>query len=82
MGTIRLFARKLEKARMRYSVYDREVLAIYKNLEFFRHFVGGKELFLQTGHKPFIYAFQKKADKAGPSQTRQLDYISQFTKIY
>ena len=80
MGTIRLFARKLEKARTRYSVYDRELLAIQEP-RVFQAFCG-KELLLQTAHKPFIYAFQKKADKADPSQTRQLDYISQFPKIY
>ncbi|CAK9813145.1 Transposon Ty3-I Gag-Pol polyprotein [Anthophora plagiata] len=73
------FSRKLEKAQLNYSVYDRELLAIYKSLRFFRHFVEGRELRILTDHKPLVYAFLQKADKASPRQARQLDYISQFT---
>lgn len=73
------FSRKLEKAQTKYSVYDRELLAIYKSLKFFRHFVEGRELRIQTDHKPLVYAFLQKADKASPRQLRQLDFISQFS---
>ncbi|XP_011870093.1 PREDICTED: uncharacterized protein LOC105563257, partial [Vollenhovia emeryi] len=32
-----------------------------------------------TDHKPLVYAFQQRSDKASPRQLRQLSYIAQFT---
>lgn len=40
--------------------------------------IKGRDVIIKTDHKPF----QQKADKASPRQTRQLDFIGQFsTKI-
>ena len=73
------FSRKLERAQQKYSTYDRELLAVYKGLKYFRHWAEGKNLTIKTDHKPLVYAFQQKADKATPRQQRYLDFIGQYT---
>ncbi|XP_053596144.1 uncharacterized protein LOC128668019 [Microplitis demolitor] len=44
-----------------------------------RHLLECREFTVQTDHKPLVYAFQQKLDKASPRQIRQLSFISQFT---
>ncbi|CAK9799789.1 Transposon Ty3-G Gag-Pol polyprotein [Anthophora quadrimaculata] len=73
------FSRKLEKAQTKYSTYDRELLAIYKSIKYFRHWIEGNEITIKTDHKPLTFVFQQKSDKATPRQQRQLDFIGQFT---
>ena len=73
------FSTKLSPTERRYSTYDRELLAIYKSLRYFRHMAEGRNFVIFTDHKPLIYAFQQSADKASPRQLRHLDYIGQFT---
>ena len=38
-----------------------------------------REFILFTDHKPLTYAFKQRSDKSSPRQSRQLDFISQFT---
>lgn len=73
------FSKTLSAAENRYSTYDRELLAIYKSLKYFRHMVEGRKITIYTDHKPLTYAFNQRADKASPRQLRHLDFISQFT---
>lgn len=39
----------------------------------------GRQFTIYTDHKPLTFAFRQKADKASPRQSRQLEFISQFT---
>ena len=73
------FSRKLSKEQRNYSAYDRELLAVYETIKFFRHMVEGRDFCILTDHKPLVYAFQQKAGKASPRQVRQLDFIGQFS---
>lgn len=73
------FSRKLTPAECKYSTYDRELLAIYSAIRYFRHMLEGREFTVFTDHKPIIYAFQQKTDKTSPRQQRHLEFISQFT---
>jgi cleavage and polyadenylation specificity factor subunit 1 len=73
------FNRKLRPAQQKYSAYDRELLAIYKAVRYFRHMLEARHFTLFTDHKPLVYAFQQKRDKCSPRQFNQLDFISQFT---
>lgn len=73
------YSKKLTDTQKRYSTYDRELLAIYSGLKYFKHLVEGQRLIIKTDHKPITYAFCQKSDKASPRQMRQLDYIAQFT---
>ena len=72
------FSRKMSLAETRYSAYDRELLAIFSALKFFRHIVERRTFVIKTDHLPITHAFNQRADKASPRQLRQLDFISQF----
>lgn len=76
---IAFYSKKLSSAQTKYSAYDRELLAAYSALKHFQYFLEGREFFICTDHKPLIYAFKQKPDKASPRQLRHLDYIGQHT---
>lgn len=73
------FSKKLTPAQVNYSTYDRELTAIYEAIKFFRPWLEGREFSIATDHKPLIYAFQQRMDKASPRQVRQLSFISEFS---
>lgn len=74
------FSKKLTDAHQKYSTYDRELLAIYMSVQYFRKMFEGRNLIIFTDHKPLTYAFIKKiSDKETPRRIRQLSYISEFT---
>lgn len=73
------FSHKLNQAQKKYSPYDRELLAIYEAIKYFRHMVEARIFSIFTDHKPLTYAFSMSKDKCSPRQYRYLDYIAQFT---
>ena len=40
---IAFFSRKLSKAQLKYTIFDKEVLAIYKRVKFFRYMLDGRQ---------------------------------------
>jgi hypothetical protein len=76
---IAFFSKKLNNSQRSYSTYDRELLAIYLSIKHFRYLIEGRRISIRTDHKPLIYAFRQKLDKASPRQIRQLDFIAQFS---
>lgn len=73
------FSRKLSPTQIKYSPYDRELLAIYESIRYFRHMVEARHFVIFTDHRPLTFAFTTKRDKCSPRQFRYLDYISQFS---
>ena len=73
------FSRKLSPAQQKYSAYDRELLAIYEAVKYFRHMLEARNFTILTDHKPLTFAFHQKRDKCSPRQFNHLDFISQFT---
>ncbi|CAK1579001.1 unnamed protein product [Parnassius mnemosyne] len=73
------FSKKLKPAQQKYSPYDRELLAIYESVKYFRHMLEARHFTVFTDHKPICYAFHIRKDKCSPRQYRHLDFISQFT---
>lgn len=73
------YSKKLSPTESRYSTFDRELLAIYRSIKFFRHMLEGRDFTVFTDHKPLEYAFKQKLEKASPRQARHLSYISEFT---
>lgn len=45
------FSKIMDKAQMNYSVTDKELLAVVKSVEYFRHYLVGKTFELRTDHK-------------------------------
>lgn len=72
------FSKTLSPTETRYSTYDRELLAIVLAIKHFRHFLEGRSFAVYTDHKPLISALTSKSEKS-PRQSRQLDFISQYT---
>ncbi|UYV72203.1 hypothetical protein LAZ67_9002168 [Cordylochernes scorpioides] len=75
---IAFFFKKLNPAQCNYSTYNRVLLAIYLSITFFKHLLEAREFTILTDHKPLIYAFIQKNEKAS-KQLRHIQYISQFT---
>lgn len=73
------YSKKLSPAETKYSTYDRELLAIFSSLKFFQFMVEGRPLVIKTDHKPIVFAFNQRSNKASPRQLRQLDFIGQFS---
>ena len=76
---ISFFSVKLNTAQRKYSTFSRELLAIYLSIRHFRHLLEGRNFTVFTDHKPLTYALHVNTEKYTPRDTRQLDYISQFT---
>lgn len=73
------FSKKLKSAEIKYSAYDRELLAIYLSIRHFRHNLEGQQFIIFTDHKPLTFAFNQNLNKASPRQFRHLDFIGQFS---
>lgn len=73
------YSKKLLPAECRYSTYDRELLAIFKGIKHFRHQLEGREFYINTDHKPLIFAFNQNSENASPRQLRHLNFIGQFS---
>ena len=76
---IAFFSKKLSNAEMKYSTFDRELLAIYKAIKRFRYFIEGRRFHVYTDHKPLSTIFLNNKDSYTPRQLRHIDFISQFT---
>lgn len=73
------FSRKLSPSQTKYSPYDRELLAIYEAVKYFRHMLEARHFIVYTDHKPISFAFHERRKNCSPRQYRHLDFISQFT---
>lgn len=72
------YSRKLTPSEIKYSSFDRELLAIYLNIKNFKHFLEGRSFTVFTDHKPLTQILNSRVDRS-PRQTRHLEYIAQFT---
>ena len=84
---ISCFSKKFVKAQMNYSTTDKELLAIEKGIEHFKHYLLGNHFILKTDHQALQYmktasndnsrilriALKKNTDFGSKSWERQLD---------
>ncbi|GFW89804.1 transposon Ty3-G Gag-Pol polyprotein [Trichonephila clavipes] len=54
------FSRKLTSSEKSYSAYDRELLAMYSAIRYFRYMLEARDFTVFTDHKPLTYAFRQK----------------------
>lgn len=73
------FSKKFTESQKKYSTYDRELAAMYLAVKHFRDYIEGRQLHILTDHKPLIFAFKQRPEKASPRQINHLEFISQFT---
>lgn len=73
------YSHKLSASQKKYSPYDRELLAVYEAVKYFRHMIETAIFAVYTDHKPLTFAFSTSKQDCSPRQFRYLDYICQFT---
>ena len=76
---IAYFSKKLKPSEIKYSTFNRELLAVYLAIKHFRYFVEGREFQVFTDHKPSTYSLLSNSERYTPRQIRHMDFISQFT---
>jgi len=60
------FSKKMSTTQQKYSVYDRDLLAIYEAVTHFRRMLEARHFVIFTDHKPLTYAFSQRRDKCSP----------------
>jgi hypothetical protein len=58
------FSKKFNPAQQKYSVSDRELLAVYTAVKHFRHMLEARYFTIFTDHKPITFAFRQKRTHA------------------
>ena len=76
---IAYFSKKLKPAEIKYSTFDRDLLAVYLAIKYFRHFIEGWQFSVLTDHKPLTFSLSTHSDSHTPRHIHHLDYILQFT---
>ena len=75
------FSKKLTGPQLKYSTYDRELLAVFLSIRYFQHLLEGRTFDVLTDHKPLVHALLSPTVNlnASPRQSRQLSFISEFS---
>lgn len=71
------FQKKLQKTQIKYSTFERKLLAIYMAIKYFRHQLEGRQFVIFTDHKPLLSIFTTQTERS-PRQSNHIDFCSQF----
>ena len=71
--------RKLRKPEIKYSLFDKELLAMHLAIRHFKYFLNGRPFTITTDHKLLTFAFSKISDPWSARQQHQFVAISEFT---
>ncbi len=73
------YSKKLASAEVKYSTFDRELLAAFSTIRHFRFLLEGRQFQLLTDHKPLVAAMTRVSPPQSARQQRHLAHISEFT---
>jgi transposase InsO family protein len=73
------FSRKLNTAQVKWSAFDRELLACVASIRHFRFILEGRAFSILTDHKPLLGALTRTTDPWTARQCRHLAYVAEFT---
>ena len=73
------FSRALNPAQLKYSAFDRELLAVKEAIRHFRHFLEGENFTVFTDHRPLTTAIHSRNPTWSPRQHRHFAEISEMT---
>jgi hypothetical protein len=73
------YSKKLASAEVKYSTFDRELLAAFSTIRHFCFLLEGRQFQLLTDHKPLVTAMTRVTLPQSACQQRHLAYISEFT---
>jgi RNase H-like domain found in reverse transcriptase/Integrase zinc binding domain len=72
------FSAKLTEAQVKYSAFDRELLACYLAIRHFRWILEGQQFYILTDHKPLTFALHQVSDASTARQQRQLSFVAEY----
>jgi hypothetical protein len=73
------YSKKLSGAGIRYSTFDRELLAAFSAVRHFRFLRGGRQFRLLTDHKPLVTSLFRTMPPWLARQQQQLSFIAELT---
>jgi hypothetical protein len=73
------FSKKLDAAQLKYSAFDRELLAAYLSVRHFRYMLDGRKFHILSDHKPLTQALHRVSDPWTPRVQRQLSFLVELT---
>jgi cleavage and polyadenylation specificity factor subunit 1 len=73
------FSKKLDAAQLKYSAFDRELLAAYLSVRHFRYLLDGRKFHILSDHKPLTQAMHRVSDPWTARVQRQLSYLAELT---
>lgn len=73
------YSKKLTEPQQKWSAYDRELLAMYQAVRYFRPMLEARDFIIFTDHKPLSCAASQRRNNCSPRQFNQLEFILQFT---
>ena len=79
---IGFFSKKLSQAQCKYSAFDRELLAAYLAVLYFKHQIEGNEVLLLTDHKPLFHAFHSLKPAKSDRQQRHLSILRIYIRCF
>jgi hypothetical protein len=62
MRPLGFFSAKLDQAQLKYSAFERELLACYLAVRHFRCMLEGRAFYIITDHKPLVFALHSVSD--------------------
>jgi len=71
------FSRKLDSAQVKYSAFDRELLACVQGIRHFRYMLEGRAFTIFTDHKLLTTAIGRSTDPWTARQSRHLSYVAE-----
>ena len=75
------FSAKLDKAQLKYSTFDRELLACFLAIRHFRWCVEGRPLRVLTDHKPLTFALHRVSDAWSARQQRHWGLVHHLHRM-
>lgn len=73
------FSCTLEDKKHKYSIFDRDLLALYPAAQHFRFILEGHTFTAYVDHKPLVFAMSKISDPRSACQQRHFAAVSGFT---
>jgi transposase InsO family protein len=73
------FSQKLEPAQVKYSAFNRELLACYLGIRHSRHMLEGRHFTIFTDHKMLTFALKRSSDPWTARLCRQLAFVAECT---
>jgi hypothetical protein len=73
------FSKKLDSTQLKYSAFDRELLAAFLSVSHFRYLLDGWQFHILSNHKPLTQALHRVSDPWTARVQWQLSFLAELT---